>query len=353
MVKTTINKLANDIEDTKMESTEIFENSNINDNFVRWYPHREVGNRPNITSDKAVKGKKASSDLEKYGSYHFEIVFFPEGTNTLLPKINITKINKENADNPYTKIVGGAGSKFIDVIYNSISESINQLKNSMMSTQYKQESSKGIVIGAPVVMFENQTGYKCDIYLPLNKYSTKRKSGIAEDKNITSDIGTGVLQFGSKMIGDFIGNAGNTVKGTTGGTFRDFIAPRITAPTLETLELQWDLIPRSQIEMEHILDILRFFQSASVPYFNKTDYFYNMPPVILMEAITYDFDNDENINLRPKRQYYITDINIDVSQDNGSVVLNPDGFPMFISLTVNLIKTDLTTYKELFKYPLM
>jgi len=355
--------LANTIERFLKESQgESVEHENLNNTanntYTRWYPHMNIGNRSNINNS-GTNTKKPKNDLEKYGSYHFEIFFFPEGTalksseddkkarKKLKEKVKNMSMDGQNISLEYLKdsLVSGGQN-----IWGAIKEYSTGIIESYMSTQ--NITTDDLIIHAPIMLYSTQKSLKCDIYLPLKKYTTTRKSGITENKNVASDISTSIMLAGAKMVGSYTGGV-NPLKNRIGLTMRDMLAPRIDSPNLETLQLEWELTPRSKEEMTHILDILRFFQSASVPVFEKTSLFYKMPPVLFMEAITTDHTKDKVKNLKPKKQYYITSVNIDLAKDADSVILTPDGYPMFITLSVGLIKTDLTNYKELFANPLM
>lgn len=350
-LKSQVDKAKEGVQDP---STSLFDES-LQQSYTRWYPHRTVGNRPNIEStDPSTPKAQGSSDLENFGAYHFEIYFFPDGVTK-----SKTKDTKPSDFGVFGKYLGEKMSAVANTEPMKKVQTVAKEALAALGSAVATKENKGkIVIGAPMIRFKGSDSYKCHIYLPLDGYRTSRTSGIGEKDGAAADIGTSIVKYGvDQFAKSGIGSqALSSIAGSTGSSFRKMKAPRISSPNLEIFNFSWQLVPRNKKEMEHILDIIRFFQSASVPQFEPGDFFFNLPPVIFMEAITKDHTkktSSKKQQLRPKRQFYITKIDTNFSEENGTVILSPEGFPMFITLTISMMKTDLTTYKELFAYPLM
>lgn len=338
-----------------------------------WYPHQNLGNRPDLSND----ANTTTNDLENFGAYHFIINFY----GAFKPSSSLTKtmddINKEAEPKIEKMIKEGAGSflRNSDGTTNLASASVDlvgyTIRGSMFTLETGAEiTSKGydnivtalpkesedIVVPAPTLIYDGAKQHsEIHIYLPFKNYVINRSSGIAEQKDVMTNIGAQATKMVYNYIADNI--IGMPIKATMnreGSTVRDFVAPRIGSPSLETTELAWELVPRSPEEMDDIINIIRFFQYLSVPNFSKKDFFYSMPPVMQMEAITRNHESGGTVNLRPKKQYYITNININFATgEGGDVLLTPEGYPMFISLKLSLIKADLTTADDLIAYPFM
>jgi hypothetical protein len=364
-----------------------------------WYPMQNIGNRPDIDGKDENGNNKPSCDLEKYGAFHFEIYYFPEKKfkdgketdekNTGDINVQYTKGITTEEGNKYFKdmkvefdktgMYGTAatitetivsmgqfvGTSSILTITKGFEMGYDAFK--VMTNPDIRQDENSRVISAPMLAYKGRQSDKFDIYLPLRNYQINRNSGVAENKDVISDLGTKMTKniynkltnstFGGgifSMAAIQPGDALKTAESALGTTIRDFVAPRVNSPSLETLDLTWDLIPRSQEEMGMIINILKCFQYLSIPSFNKDDLFYVMPPVMQMEAITKDFTTGQIRNLRPKKQYYITNLNINFStNESGEVLLTPDGFPMFINLKISLLKAELANAEELYNNPFM
>lgn len=383
----------------KDKTIEDLKKDDVRQSKTLWYPMQNIGNRPDLEGKSDEQNP--TCDLEHYGAFHFEIYYFPEKIidesgeekyNTGDPALNPQLIKGfdpettrqalepilDSTDNPGENIVKDIGislaqlGQFIGVTaFFTVAESLKMGKQSlknMMESQKITEQGNNRVSSAPMLAYKGRVRDKFDIYLPLRNYNINRSSGIAENKDVISDIGTRLTknvynnvmgQGFSGYLSGFAMNIGDGLKTQEqklGATFRDFVAPRVNSPSLETFELSWDLIPRSKEEMKQITDIIRCFQYLSIPNYNKEDLFYVLPPVMYMEAITKDFTKKgaPTVNLRPKKQYYLTNIAMTFSSnDSGEVLLTPDGLPMFINLKLNLIKADLASAEELYENPFM
>ena len=342
---------------------------------VLWYPHVEVHNRNQIN---------LSQDLERYGAYHFEIYFSPK-VNHSIDAVNnamkqnqtefagkqteiMDKLEKVKSDNGgsagFTANVGSVGSYLWNIGTNLIANGIAVAESALPSSdlqvaqQAKTKSSPDLVASTPVYKFDKQSLRKADIYLPLTKYNVHRSSGIEEQEDVVSSLGAALAKTAYQVVTDFTGQLTSTaIRGAAGAEIRNFVAPRTKSPSLDKFQLEWDLFARNRLEKLHIKNILRFFNSASVPLFNKNDFFYTMPPVMFMEINTANFSDSVPgtiKHLRPKRQYFLTDITITTNPDNdGSTLLDRDGEPVYVNLKIDLIKVDITTGTELFVYPYM
>lgn len=365
-----------------------------------WYPMQNVGNRPDIDGKNETGNNKPTCDLEKYGAFHFEIYYFPE-KKIKDGKETDEKNTGDDINAQYTKgATNEEGNKYFKDMkvefdktgmYGTTMTILETVVNmaQFVGTSSKLTITKGWemgydafkvmtdpdirqdensrVISSPMLAYKGRQRDKFDIYLPLRNYQINRNSGIAENKDVISDLGTKMTKniynkltnatFGGglfSMAAIQPGDALKTAESALGATIRDFVAPRVNSPSLETLDLTWDLIPRSKEEMGMIIKILKCFQYLSIPSFNKDDLFYVMPPVMQMEAITKDFTTGQTRNLRPKKQYYITNLNINFStNESGEVLLTPDGFPMFINLKISLLKAELANAEELYNNPFM
>ena len=340
-------------------------------NYIRWYPHREVSNRPDLTHNPIPL---APHILETYGAYHFEIFFYPEfkffAFDQLLDKKhteNIQAQRKENTENIYKVSNESYGSKLLTQVTNAVSTGV-QTGISVGKQAWEDvgdtvtiltgELNKELVIPTPMNHFNGESNLKCDIYLPLNSYKTNKQSGIQSQEDQQSNIGVSFLKNNAVDILDKHGVARqhfNSVSSRLGASVRDFVAPRVTKGNLDNLQLSWEFVPRNPLELNHIIDIIRFFNSSSVPLFHPGELIYRNPPFLTMEIITHNHTKKEKQTIRPKKQYYITEVNINAngSGSDDGLILTPDGYPMNLSLEVKLIKADLTTFSELFEFPLM
>ena len=360
---------------------EVFEFSNADPmtlnskkNYVRWFPHREVGNRPDLDGTDEKRSHTDPHELEQYGAYHFEIFFFPNlrkiSTSDLFNEEQSTalkeKLTEKNIKQKQLDAEGGIASgiqsiwesvKFLGNVFaagaNTAIQDIDDLYKNLSSDQFIEVPKDRDVVTTPIRQFEGQSNLKCDIYLPLNKYTISKNSGISIEKDQQTNIAVGMLKYGASAIKNYLGPLAAPAN-RTGLTFRDYIAPRVTQGNLDTISLAWEMAPRNRVELNHILDIIRFFNSASVPLYVRGYPFYMMPPYVNMEAITTNHTDKSKVQIRPKSQYYITDITINASGDaDGSVLLTPDGYPMFITLEVKLLKADINSFHDLFEFPLM
>ena len=345
------------------------------DKYNFWYPHVEVGNRQQLLHQ---------NDLEMYGAYHFEIYFAPEAssTNSALNNIaqqNVENFNKDSAANiekikkavktdGEASTTGGASAAIYN-IWNAFSTGIvstfdigiatlSQSTPAAIAANNAAQTNTDIVASVPQYKFSGKSLKKAHIYLPLTKYSVNRSTGIEEQEDVVSSVGAAMVKSAYNTVTGFMGGIATVPQNVAGATIRNFIAPRIKSPNLDKFELEWDLYARTYKEKIHIKNILRFFNANSVPNFNKKDFFYNMPPVMYMEIKTGNFSND-NLHgdikyLRPKRQYFMTNITINTSTDSeGDTLLDREGDPIYINLKIQLIKADLSTAQELFVYPYM
>jgi len=228
------------------------------------------------------------------------------------------------------------------------------------------EGDNDVVVHSPMVTYKGRQNYKFDVFLPLKNYSVNRSSGIQQKDDVIGDMGTAMSKniyqgmreraFTQSVLSKTAVQPGEQLAVTENGlgsSLRKFLAPRVNAPSLETYELTWDLIPRSEKEMAHIKNILKVFNYLSVPNFSKTDLFYTMPPVMFMEILSKNHTKNKTFKIREKRQYYLTNITTVYSSSDGEVILTPEGYPMFITLKINLIKADLTSAEEAYQHPFM
>jgi hypothetical protein len=326
-----------------------------------WYPHYEVGNKPNIVSDNV---------LEKYGCYHFKIYYFPEPINSdsFLNqfKEDSTKATTSLAEKGIQIASGG-----IDLVYNALKTSVEILTATIAGSTSESSPLSGIknpdrALTSPVYSYKNLTPTIAEIHLPLSSMDISRASGVGSGTVTKDIITTGIKHLYDKFTGaeNLISKATKSIVQKTGNEMRDFVSPTVGQVELDKQTLSWEFVPRSQKEMEHINMIIRFFVSLSVPNFEKSSFFYTIPPVLIMRAISTDFnktlfkdamDKDDNLRiLKPYRQYYLTNIKVDTSTTaEGSVLLSTDGYPMFIKLEITLMKADISTHQELFNYPFM
>ena len=330
--------------------------------FVRWWPHREAGNRPGINITQNGDGSIESNDLEHFGAYHFEISIFSEYAKSNIQEA--TNLQKANDMIQRVKRVDTSGSGVGQAI--SVAKSVAEAGISYLYATVvvgaqivsgawddAMNSDNKNITHVPTLGYVGQSGIKCHIYLPLMNYGTSRNSGIDQTEDVITNIATTIAKGAYNAVSSIGGDVLDIQKHKQGASMRKFVAPRVGAPSLETVDLEWKLVPRNETEMEHIVDILRFFQASSVPSFNDASLFYMMPPSIWMDVITTDHNKNEQVNLRPKRQYYLTKVELDYASENGSTILTPDGYPMFATLRVEMIKATLTSFKELFVNPYM
>lgn len=360
-----------------------------------WYPHVNIGNQSPIESENANKNNDGGrSDLENYGAYHFIIDHFPEFDKSLATGLNTLQDTltgqKDKANETLKKIKdfgpglsdpdakGSMASDALDglesgakimgyftsmmwsglkVGFGTAKGMVNLTESQITDEKFQEQTKMDVVIPAPTYVYDKQSSKNViHIYLPFKNYTINRNSGITEQKDVISDIGTAVVKStydfmrGNQMMGSIM----NVPLAGAGATVRDFVAPRIASPSLDPLEISWNLVPRNKTEMYHIYQIVRYFQTISVPNFSKEDFFYVMPPVMQMEIITRDFVKKEKKRLRPFHKFYVTSIGLAFSKtEGGEVLLSPEGLPMFIDFKINLIKADLTTAEELFNHPFM
>lgn len=358
---------------------------------VFWYPHVNVGNQSDINSE-ASDESTYTSDLEKFGAFHFRINIYPEykkigGENEGMRKINET-VSKESekmleqmkgvqdtikgyftsdladgawktgveAVETFATLVG----QFAVTFFRGIMTGVGLSEGFYDEGKYIGERDDDIAVTSPMHVYK---GAKPDeivhIFLPFKNYTVNRNSGIQEKQDVIGDAGTLMVKtVYNRMINDSTFGIGGELAQTglnrMGATMRDFVAPRIQNPSLDKFDLQWNFVPRNAVEMAHIYNIIRTFQYLSVPNFSKTDFFYVMPPVMEMEVLTRDFKKGKRRKLRELNKFYITNTVMEFSQtEGGEVLLTPEGYPMFINFKMNLIKADLTTAQELLKNPFM
>lgn len=338
--------------------------------YILWYPHSESGVDRKIGSK--FDNNSPTSDLEKYGAYHFTIKFYPEVENnkSYLENTNDTisthiESHIESAINQVAKFVGLGDTTFYKALTNSltqgstfITEYLDNVVNAVSSGGSNQE--EGLVTPSPNIIYKNMKSlYTAEIYLPLESYQVRRSSGITQQKDMQSNIAATMGKFLASELDNALGKGvTNIIKANVGQTTRDMVAPRIDsgAISLDKKSLNWSFFPRNNVEMEHIISIIRFLSSSAVPRYNKNSFFFKMPPVVQLEAITTDYTQKpcKKRILSPKREYYITDMNINISEgENGGVILTPEGYPMYITINVELMKTDLNSFMDLFIYPFM
>lgn len=342
-----------------------------------WYPHKNAGNRPPLNGTSDITNPKC--DLEKYGAYHFQIYMYPNELSTEQAKsdeaINQSlaandKLREDALKNPESAETDvGIGGRLVNFFVSEATQFVNTIidvgsnvkafSNVQSADIEKKMNGGDLVNQATMRTYIGKNNVRADIYLPLSDYKTERDSGIASTNGVANQISVALLKVGiDTLINGPIGLGAiiKTPMQNAGVSFRDFKAPRPNSPSLETQKLQWKLYPRSVKEMEHIINILRFFQISSIVHYDKGSIFYRMPPVMYMEVLTHNHTNPKKgkTTLKPKRQYYITNLAVAYSSnDQGSVLLTPEGYPFFIELSVALIKADITTYNELFVYPFM
>ena len=367
---------ANVLNDQYTDAQKLFDDANVKKDYIFWYPHVEVGNRQQLLNQ---------SDLEMYGAYHFEIYFAPETSSTnqtlnALAQENINKFDdgkndsiekiKESMKNNNGEATNTQGTMSAGYnLWNALTTGIvatfdigvatlSQSTNAAIASNTASQKNPDIVASVPQYTFTGKSLKKAHIYLPLTKYSINRSTGIEEQEDVVSSVGAAMVKSAYNTVTGFMGGIATVPQNVAGATVRNFVAPRIKSPNLDKFELEWDLYARTYEEKVHIKNILRFFNANSVPNFNKKDFFYNMPPVIYMEIKTGNFSLGAELStikyLRPKRQYFMTNITINTSTDGeGNTLLDREGDPIYVNLKIQLIKADLTTSQELFVYPYM
>jgi hypothetical protein len=346
-----------------------------------WYPQHEVGNKKQL--DHTGNGFK---ELEKYGCVHFEIYYFPapatgnqvskdyenskvavdaaaKGVNDLLRNGNLDFATIRKGISVGTDIFTG----IVKMSYAAVGAASNSISVDTTSQNVggvNASSTGDQVVASSLAQYKDNEWFKINIYLPFNNsYQVTRAPGIKQEDNQMKDIGISLYKTSYGMFKDAAGAAGLASNVSASGlNIRNFVAPRLSAPDLESYSYSWELYPRSAIEMNHIKNIMRYFSYLSTPSFERKSVFYTIPPVMTMEIITTNFLVDEvsskssnrTRKLRPKRQYYLTNYTATFSTNtDGSMILTPDGYPMFITLKIDLIKTDISTNNELHAYPFM
>jgi hypothetical protein len=209
-----------------------------------WYPHQNLGNRPDLSND----ANTTTNDLENFGAYHFIINFY----GAFKPSSSLTKtmndINQEAEPKIENMIKNNAGeflensdgstnlaSAGIDLVGYLIQGTMFTFETGAeivskgyenMKTQLPKES-EDIVMPAPTLLYEGQRHSEIHIYLPFKNYVINRSSGIAEQKDVMTNIGAQATKIVYNYIADNI--IGMPIKATMnreGSTVRDFVAPR-------------------------------------------------------------------------------------------------------------------------------
>lgn len=347
-----------------------------------WYPHVFEKDSENKFGDSSVVHVSQLGDLEKYGAYHFQIRYYPRFRQTLSNVINhaikdLTKeINEKNLRESGEKIVNTFKSRFEGL--GSAGQEIANEFTIALKRYRTTRSYQGFVRGmqlflkktlnevlniTPQSVFSGESGLIANIYLPLNKMEIRRESGVTSKSNVVTNIGTAILKQTLDWIIPKTDNPKKIVE-TIKKTYNDararmvseFKAPRLKNPELDIREFQWELIPRTSEEHRHIMHILSFFASLSVPTFERNDMLFYMPPILTMRVLSSKIKSDyefESYVLVPEWQYYLLEYSANFNYSEDSVMLDENGMPVGVTLNIRLIKNELVTGKDLFNSPLI
>lgn len=207
-----------------------------------------------------------------------------------------------------------------------------------------------------------------EILLPFNDCKITRQSGVVQGggdmvfKNLATiyakraiDV---ALQKGNEVLSKALSSQGIFA--------RQMIGHSMSNIQYESCTLSWDMVPRNAAEALMIKQILTCFNGACISNIDLNDrsnLFHVLPPRVVFGVITQDA-TDENESqqqaggfkkikgikwLRPKNEYYITQIDFQANDQGGGVYLDPNGDPSRIRLTVQLMKCNFTTVSDLFR----
>ena len=328
-----------------------------------WYPH--IFERDD-TQD--IDNLYLSKELFKYGAYHFEICYYPEFDDT--SALNIihktikeftTTMAKEGSQHAISNLVDtfGEGIKGMTTKLQGYAQLLKSGQTEKVLEQLEGDLRTFLVDVHVEKHYKNKSKLKSNIYLPMNKLSINRKSGVQQVNDAITNIGTTILRRFDDFQRERSGLWGDFIKVRDmayGRARREFRAPRVSTPSLETRELEWELIPRTFEEQKHILLIISFFSSLSTPTFEDNSYMLHMPPMLFMNIVSSKIKGNlefEEYKLTEKQQFYLTDFTIDFKYNEDSVMLDENGIPMGVSLKIQLIKNDIMKGSELFKNPFL
>jgi len=347
-----------------------------------WYPHVFEKNSENKFGDSSIVHVSQLGELEKYGAYHFQVQYFPQFRQSLVnvanhavkdltEELSLKKFQESGEEllNTFKSRFAGLGTAGENIVSQftrsfqtyKISKNYGVLIRDMLGVLAK--SINDLVDITPQSVFTGQSGLTANIYLPFNKLDIRRESGVTSKSNVITNIGTSML----KGAMEYIIPKSDTPKGimeglrksyndAQGRMLSEFKAPRLKNPELDIREFQWELIPRTSEEHRHIMYILSFFASLSVPTFERNDMLFYMPPMLTMRVLSSKIKNNydfETYVLVPSKQYFLIEYSSNFNYNEDSVMLDENGMPVGVTLNIRLIKNELVTGRELFQSPLI
>lgn len=188
------------------------------------------------------------------------------------------------------------------------------------------------------------------ILLPLNSMKVSRKNGVSATSNLHGSIARSMfVQNQKELLNDSKRGEIYKAEGWSDNPYKGFTS---NGADFEEFNLEWDLLPKNEREMEEIMQIIAWFQLSCVSNMdlnNRNNTMVVLPPRCEMGIITSDLTKGKSILkfLRKPMFIYIKGVNIEPLGNTGGVLLGPEGNPMGVKLSVNVTKALLTTIDDI------